>query len=289
MKPSRQPAGRLRGRPALRLGFSDVRSEHRGTRRCCTLRSMSRDRVPRASYPTTQWTRIRSATEANTEARPALLNGILEKYRPAIHSQVFHYYRHMLPDGMDAEDVVQSFLCHVVLDRNLLSRADRQAGRLRDYLGASLKHHILDLHRCKKPPVLYVDVQFLAQHPTEGKAGALDSGWAITVLQQALHVTKTRLESRGLGLAWKIFKEHTLLPVIQGHPAPSYKQLARQHGISDVRASNLRTTATRALKKSIRQVIKTYGIAESEMETELINIAQTLRESASTLGGDIRG
>jgi hypothetical protein len=177
----------------------------------------------------------------------------------------------------------------VVLGRDLLSRADKSAGRLRDYLGASLKHHILDLHRCKKPPILYVDVQFLAQHANEATAGGLDAGWAITVLRQALRDTKNRLQSTGLGMAWEILEAHTLRPVIHGHPAPSYKQLAERYGISDQQASNLRTTATRAMKKSIRRVIKSYGVTESEMEHELNNIAQALRDSASTWGDEIHG
>ena len=95
-----------------------------------------------ASFQTTHWTLIlRAGQSESTESTQKALSDFCEAYWPPLYA----FLRHRGYSSADAQDVVQGFFAHV-LERNTLSRADQEKGRLRTFLLASLKYFVMDEH-----------------------------------------------------------------------------------------------------------------------------------------------
>ena len=91
-----------------------------------------------ASFQTTHWTLVLQAgqTLSSESARQALA-ALCEAYWPPLYA----FLRHRRYNSADAQDLVQGFFVQL-LAQNALSRADREKGRLRTFLLASLQNFL---------------------------------------------------------------------------------------------------------------------------------------------------
>jgi RNA polymerase sigma-70 factor (ECF subfamily) len=93
-----------------------------------TSRSLPRD------FPQTRWSIVVSAREKDSPQASAALEILCQAYWYPIYS----YVRRCGQAPQDAQDLTQEFFCRL-LEKNWLSAADREKGRLRTFLIVALK------------------------------------------------------------------------------------------------------------------------------------------------------
>src|SRR5678815_5172001 len=92
-----------------------------------------------APFQTTHWSVVSQAgmAEADEAARKALAT-FSETYWPPLYT----FVRRRGYSPSDAQDLVQGFFAHL-LERNTLSRADQEKGKLRTFLLGALQNYLL--------------------------------------------------------------------------------------------------------------------------------------------------
>ncbi|MEY2512636.1 MAG: hypothetical protein QOE26_3399 [Verrucomicrobiota bacterium] len=95
-----------------------------------------------ASFQTTHWTLILRAGQSDaTESTQQALSDFCKAY----WSPLYAFLRHRGYSSADAQDLAQAFFAHL-LERNTLSRADQEKGRLRTFLLGSLQNFLANEH-----------------------------------------------------------------------------------------------------------------------------------------------
>jgi DNA-directed RNA polymerase specialized sigma24 family protein len=93
-----------------------------------------------ASFQTTHWTVVLQASKADSdESTRKAFATFADGYWPPLYT----FLRRRGYSSADAQDLVQGFFAYL-LEHDTLSRADREKGRLRTFLLASLQNFILD-------------------------------------------------------------------------------------------------------------------------------------------------
>ena len=91
-----------------------------------------------ASFQTTHWTVVLQAQEPeSTQVGQEALSVFCDAYWPPLYA----FLRHRGHSSAEAQDLTQGFFAHL-LERNTLSRADREKGRLRTFLLGSLQNFL---------------------------------------------------------------------------------------------------------------------------------------------------
>lgn len=88
-------------------------------------------------FATTRWTLVREAAQGGDTQAVAALGELFGTYWPPL----YRYARRLGHGASDAEDLVQGFFASL-LEQNGLRLADRDRGRFRTFLLASLKNHM---------------------------------------------------------------------------------------------------------------------------------------------------
>ncbi len=139
-----------------------------------------------AAFQSTHWTLVLRARQSDpTETAREALSDFCEAYWPPLYT-FLRLRGHASPE---AQDLVQGFFAHL-LEKNTLSRADKEKGRLRTFLLGSLQNFLCNeydrAHRLKRGGghrILSMD-----EHLPEAEASMMD----------AAHLS----DSRGYDLAW---------------------------------------------------------------------------------------
>jgi RNA polymerase sigma factor (sigma-70 family) len=151
---------------------------------------------PARSFAATRWTVVRAAGHAKTpEARRALEELCRTYWYP-----LYAYVRRRGYEAHEAEDLTQKFFGRL-LAKNYLADVDREKGKFRSFLLASLKHFLAnewDKARAQKrggdQTLISLDAETRYQHEPIDEASAdklLDRTWAVALLDQVL----TRLQA----------------------------------------------------------------------------------------------
>lgn len=234
------------------------------------------------TFPTTQWSEVARAADADPAVRRAALGRLVERYAPAFRAHLTRR-RGLSPD--DADDVLQGFACDQVVAAELLARADRARGRLRNYLLAAVDHYLLATWRharAKKraPEAGRVlsgdDAAAAADAMADGGRGAadvFDLEWARRVLYEA--VARMRDECRrgpqpGHDRVWRLFELRVLRPIVDGRDPPGYADVVRAIGFeSPTQASNALVSGKRMMARLLRAVVAEYAADPGEVEAEM--------------------
>jgi RNA polymerase sigma-70 factor (ECF subfamily) len=206
----------------------------------------------RDAFPETRWSLVaRLNGEDKTAARVAL-EELCAQYRYPLYCLA----RRLGLSHFDAEDVLHDFLVKF-LKNDSFARADAGRGRMRAFLGGSLRRMIYDWlrERCDEPLSLdshppddleesqeRYNSETFADHDTPERI--FERQWAIELVRAALDRTREHYESRGRG---QIFA--TLLPcllsgkTLRGLDVPA---LASSAGVTE---ANLRTCYSRLIEE----------------------------------------
>ena len=190
-----------------------------------------------ASFPVTRWSLIAGVRADDTAVARAALTQLCERYWHPIYA----FLRRSGYTQQDAEDSTQSFFTSL-LTREVFARADREGGKLRTFLLASLKNHLANERRAVGRQkrgggavLIAIDAEEserrIERELVDGMTPerAFDRAWVLTLLSRVLAALEH--EYTQLGKA-RLFAALRPQLVDTGDPA-GYAALAAELGISE--------------------------------------------------------
>ena len=234
---------------------------------------------PGEAFLTTHWTLIQDIKSDQDKDR-ALIGLMLERYWKPIYC----YLRRKGYDNESAKDLTQGFLHEVVLNRDLVHKADRTRGRFRTLLLTALNRYLINVKgkestRTRIPPDKLVSLDMV--DPPELSNMMTESNpenfyhyvWLSALLDQVLTAVQTSCKQDGLKTHWKVFEDRVVQPILQGSESPSLSDVCRKHDIKDEKkASNMHVTVKRRFHTVLKEYVRTTVATEKYAKEELSEI-----------------
>jgi len=235
-----------------------------------------------ASFQTTHWTLVLSARRSDqTETAREALSDLCEAYWPPLYT-FLRLRGHASPE---AQDLVQGFFAHL-LEKNTLSRADKEKGRLRTFLLGSLQNFLCNeydrsrrLKRGGGHPVVSID-----QHLPEAEASMMDTAhlsefrgydlaWASNIVKRAWQQLQDSFAAEGKAESLEVLK-----PFVDGskRTPPDQEQAARKLGVP---IATLRTWIWRLrqrYREALRREVASTVSDPADVDQELHYLYQIL-------------
>jgi len=222
-----------------------------------------------------------------SQAEPELARAALAELCQTYWAPLYNFVRSRGYTVDDAQDLTQSFFAYLI-ERKIYARVDRQKGKFRSFLLASLKNFLADasdrertLKRGGRQVFLPLQEQqvenaesiFQTHSSTSGEDQLFDRSWAEALIAAGLE----RLSADYKGEAKeKLFNELRIFLTSGAEPLPSYAELATRLGMTE---STLRTNVTRlraryrrVLRAEVRRTVDT----EAEVDEELHELLRVL-------------
>ena len=218
-------------------------------------------------FQTTHWSLVGRVQADNAELSAEALNELLIRYMPALVTYLC--MRRGLSDHL-AEDIVQGFVADRILERRLLSTADREKGKFRSLLIRTLDNYAIDQFR-KREVAARPSSDNIADVPEIGPSmDAFDCHWAEGTISAAIEWMRTECETEQRGTEWEVFTSRILHPMLDGTKPIEYEQLVQRfHLESPAQASNLLMTAKRRFQRLLRRAVMQYADDDADVEDEL--------------------
>jgi DNA-directed RNA polymerase specialized sigma24 family protein len=208
-------------------------------------------------FRTTSWTLIARARDNDAD-----LEALLERY----WSPVYAYLRRKHHQPHDAADLTQAFLTNVVLERDLIARADATRGRFRAFILAALNRFLINEHRREhgrstKRQRMFVPTDPAVLERAEPRASdepghAFDRQWATTILDEALRRARTTCLADGLDRQWTAFEQRRLHVYLHGGEPKSAEDVAVELGARDSQeVHNMVQTVQRRMHRELLELI----------------------------------
>ena len=221
-----------------------------------------RPRCNRRDFTATHWSVVALAAENNgSPASERALETLCARYWPAIYA----FLRRKNYGPADAEDLTQAFFAHV-LERNVLSRADRSKGRFRNFLLGALRRFLADEMRKRwaqkrgvRKVVLALDFKAAEERYLEASDPGVtaeelyDQRWAATLLENAFESLRAEFNDSGQELRFNCLKRFLAEEVDPG----DYKTIAAKLGIAPKAVSS----AVSRMRERYRQLVRCQLLA----------------------------
>ena len=233
------------------------------------------------AFLTTHWSLI-GDIQSDDERNRALIGLLLDRY----WKPVYFYLRRKGYDNEQAKDLTQGFFHEVVLNRDLIRRADPSKGRFRTLLLHALSQFLIDqrhMHAAKKRiprdklvSLDSVDPYVLPQAVSElTPEDSYNYGWMSAMLDHILSEVETRCTEQGMQTHWLLFYERVVRPILEDVAAPALTDLCHKHGIErEKKASNMIITVKRCFRAALKQYIHTTVMREEDVPRELAEITR---------------
>jgi RNA polymerase sigma-70 factor (ECF subfamily) len=238
-------------------------------------------------FPSTHWSVIVAA--ARTQAEPEVAQAALAELCQTYWAPLYSFVRRRGYTVHDAQDFTQSFFAYLI-EHKIYARADRQKGRFRSFLLASLKNFLADASDRERTVKRGRGQSFLPVHEEQAKEAEwlfqthnatssedqlFDRSWAEALVAAGLE----RLSADYKGEAKKkLFNELRIFLTSSADPLPTYADLAVR---LDTAESTLRSHVTRlraryreALRAEVRRTVDT----EAQVDEELHELLRVLTE-----------
>jgi RNA polymerase sigma-70 factor (ECF subfamily) len=250
-------------------------------------------------FAPTQWSVIVAAGESQTDpdASRIALAKLCETYWPPLYT----YLRKRGLSPHDAQDLTQSFFAYLI-ERKIYTRTDREKGKFRSFLLASLKNFLSDARDREQTLKRGGGHSFVPLHEAQTEAAEsflatctsadqravggdqlFERSWAETLVTTALKRLAAAYQADGNE---KLFEELQTFLTIGAAPLPTYPELATRLGIAE---STLRSHVTRLrarYRKFLRAEVRRTVNNDAEVDDEL---RELLRVLAAKQGIDANG
>ena len=245
---------------------------------------------PQGAFLTTQWSLIEDV-QAGRDPERVLIGFLLGQY----WKPVYCYLRRRGYGNEEAKDLTQAFLHEIVLNRDLVGRADQTRGRFRAFLLHALKQYIAkqDIRdrACKRiPKEKLVPLDEIAEPvlpDSVAQASADESyhyAWLSALLERVLAQVRAECQTCGEESHWALFDERVVRPLLDGAPTPALADLCVSHGVASAKqASNMIITAKRRFRSALLQAVRETVLSQGEASAELEELLQFLPKSAQPL------
>jgi len=238
-------------------------------------------------FPSTRWSVVLAA--GRSQAEPEISQAALAELCQTYWAPLYSFVRSRGYTVHDAQDLTQSFFAYL-LEHKIYARVDRQKGKFRSFLLASLKNflaHAADSARTLKrgggqdflplheEQAKEAESLFQAHSTASSEDRLFDRSWAEALLAAGLE----RLSADYKGESKeKLFNELRIFVAGGAGPPPTYAELTDRLGIAE---STLRSHVTRlraryleALRAEVRRTVPT----ETQVDEELRELIHVLTE-----------
>jgi len=239
-------------------------------------------------FPSTLWPLVEAAREESEDPeRSEALNSLVGRYRLPLLKAVM---RHFQFNHHEAEDHLQNFLLHKILQKNIVHNAARHRGKFRTFLLTSLRNFVLNQIRTQEAQRRTPEGGFIAWDLCEPKQildqpesdRVFDRDWAASIFEQAMRLTEQECRDSGQEEIWGVLKGRMLDPILMDTNETPYADLIARHAFaSPQHVSNALTTGKRKLRRHLRAVIAEYAASKSEIESELLELRLILSRNGS--------
>jgi RNA polymerase sigma-70 factor (ECF subfamily) len=243
----------------------------------------------RQAFLTTHWSLIDDIQEGKDQDQ-TLIGFLLRQYwRP-----VYCYLRCKGHGNEQAKDLTQGFFHEIVLNRDLVGRADQSRGRFRSFLLHALKQYAArqDLKEQAQKRLEERAVSFnVDEEPvlpdSVAQTTAEDSyhyAWLSSLLERVLEEVKGGCEQEGMDIHWALFKKRVVWPTFGDRSAPSLGELCDLYDIENAKkASNMIITVKRRFRAALMHHVRNTVLSQGQAAEELEELLQFLPESAQHL------
>ena len=222
-----------------------------------------------------------------SQAEPELARAALSELCQTYWAPLYNFVRSRGYTVDDAQDLTQSFFAYLI-ERKIYSRVDRQKGKFRSFLLASLKNFLADASDRQRTLKRGGGQDFLPLHEqqvenaesifqthssTSNEDQLFDRSWAEALIAAGLERLSADYKSEAKE---KLFNELRIFLTSGAEPLPSYAELATRLGMTE---STLRSNVTRlraryrqALRAEVRRTVDT----EAEVDEELHELLRVL-------------
>jgi RNA polymerase sigma-70 factor (ECF subfamily) len=241
----------------------------------------------REAFLTTHWSLVEHIKSEDDKDR-ALIGLLLDRY----WKPVYCFIRHKGYGNEDAKDLTQGFFHEVVLNKNLVVRADKTKGRFRTFLLHALDQYLLNekrrhttQKRSPKGKLVSFDVISPPDLPEAvSRLNPEDSynyAWTVSMLDQVFSEVEARCLEDDLEAHWQIFQDKVVQPILGDTSPPSFADICEKYSIeSEKKAANMVTTVKRRLQKALKQYLRNTATSDDEIHEEFAEIVQFFSKSA---------
>jgi RNA polymerase sigma-70 factor (ECF subfamily) len=239
------------------------------------------------AFLTTHWSLIEEI-QSDEGRDSALIGLLLERY----WKPVYYYLRRKGHENEDAKDLTQGFFHEVVLNRNLIQRANQTKGRFRTFLLHALEHYLIDEQhrreakkRIPKEKLVPLDLTVTPSLPEavcqSDPQDSYNYGWMAALLDQVLSAVESECSERGMAVHWKVFFDRVVHPILENAEPPSLAEICRKYDIADrKKASNMVITVKRCFRQTLEEHVGNTVMSEADAADELAEIMQFFGNSA---------
>ena len=234
------------------------------------------------AFLTTHWSVIgKIAADGDTDNQ-ALINELLRRY----WKPVYCFLRRKGYDNEPAKDLTQGFFQEVVLDQELIRRADQARGRFRTFLLSALKQYLARVHR-KETAQKRIPKEKLVRLEQIDPAGlpepvgeltpeeSFNYTWVSVLLDKLLAEVEAKYRAEDKTLHWQVFHARVLQPIMEHAQPPSLPKICEKYGIKDERkASNIIGTVQRRLRTALKRHLRRSVTGDADVDEELRELMQ---------------
>src|SRR6266704_4999800 len=236
-------------------------------------------------FSPTHWSVVLAA--GRSQAEPEIAQAALAELCQTYWAPLYNFVRSRGYSVHDAQDLTQSFFAYLI-ERKIYARVDRQKGRFRSFLLASLKNFLADAFDRDRTLKRGGGQDFLPLHEerveeaeslfqTHGAMSSedqiFDRSWAEALVTAGLERLSADYKDESKE---KLFNELRIFLTSGAEPLPAYAELAVRLGMTE---STLRSHVTRlraryreALRAEVRRTVDT----EAEVGEELHELLRVL-------------
>lgn len=241
----------------------------------------------RQKFLTTQWSLIENI-KAGRDKDKLLIGFLLQEY----WKPVYCYLRRAGYDNEHAKDLTQAFFHEVVLNKDLVGRADKTKGRFRSFLLHALKQYATKQNlkerarkRIPKEKMVSLDVAEPPALPESMTQTSVEESfnyaWVSALMERVLSYVKAECAEQGMEIHWILFYQRVVLPVLADQPPPSVTHLCQIHGIENTQtASNMIVTVKRRFRAALEQNVRRTLLDEDQTQDEIEELLHFFRKSA---------
>lgn len=234
-------------------------------------------------FVTTRWSLILAAgADSPTQGQTALAHLCRAYWRP-----VFAFVCRRGFSVPDAQDLTQDFFV-LLLDGDLLRRADPGRGRFRSFLLKALQNFLNDAHDRRRARKRGGDLRFVswdewsAEAPSHLQLTAaadewpaerlFDARWAATVVERALRTLREECEGRGRGRVYDLLCAY----LVTERDEVSYQELARQLSLNPPAVKRLLHQMRQRYRELLRAEVSETVESVNEVDDELRYLCSVL-------------
>jgi RNA polymerase sigma-70 factor (ECF subfamily) len=238
-------------------------------------------------FPSTHWSVVLAA--GRSQAEPEMVGAALAELCQVYWAPLYGFVRSRGHTVHDAQDLTQSFFAYV-LEHKVYARADRQKGRFRSFLLASLKNFLADVvdrERTLKRGGAEIFLPLREEQAQEAESlfqthsgmsnedRLFDRGWAEALVATVLERLLADYKREGKE---QLFNELRMFVAGGAEPPPSYAELGHRLGVAE---STLRSHVTRLrarYREALRTEVRRTVDSEAQVDQELRELLHVLTE-----------